>query len=106
MNEDKETNLILECLNYLVEKLIKRHYECITGLSVSIIILKRLMYQLGRTFKLCVFILNSIYSDTNAKVYFFQESFENINLGSDCNSQITTAETNSENTSNVSICSL
>ncbi|VVC32288.1 Armadillo-like helical [Cinara cedri] len=33
LNENKETDLILECLNYLVEELIKRHYEYTTGLS-------------------------------------------------------------------------
>ncbi|XP_022163641.1 uncharacterized protein LOC111029096 isoform X2 [Myzus persicae] len=32
LNENKEKDLILECLILLVEKLIKRHYECTTGL--------------------------------------------------------------------------
>ncbi|CAH1714893.1 unnamed protein product, partial [Aphis gossypii] len=32
LNENKEKELILECLMYLVEKLIRRHHECTTGL--------------------------------------------------------------------------
>ncbi|XP_025200463.1 uncharacterized protein LOC112598268 isoform X2 [Melanaphis sacchari] len=32
LNENKEKDLILECLNYLVEKLIRRHHECTIGL--------------------------------------------------------------------------
>jgi len=35
MNENQEIDLIIECLILLVDKLIKRHYECITGLCVS-----------------------------------------------------------------------
>lgn len=37
MNENKESDLVIECLHYMTEKLIKRYHEYTAGLCVSIL---------------------------------------------------------------------